>query len=326
MTIQQAIQKVIDLARSQIGYTEGAHNNNKYAHDFDTIWTDWYNGKKNFNDWCAIFTAWLLVSSFGEKVAGKMLNHSSVYGKLSAVVQYLYRSLQAVGRVGKKPHPGDIIFYHNNKGEGLGRLCHVGIVWKVEGDYVTTIEGNSGKNNTEVATRTIRKNYDTESWGVYGFGYPDYSAAADVPDKYPAVPFDIRALTVLDVRKDPYSDTPIVAKIPKKRIVTVTEIGGSSGDFGRIDQGWIYLAQPKNVRIFKDQTIKGYTVGKTYTVVCKEDLNIREYSGLNSKIIGTMKPGTKVTMMSGNYVSKNMWIHCSEGWVCAFEGNDVYIK
>lgn len=327
MTKEQAIQKVLDLAEAQVGYKEPkSDNHNKYAHEMDTTYKGWFNGSKDGYDWCSVFVNWLFVTSFGTGVASKILNHSSRYGPMAAVVQYLYRSLLEVNRVGREPHPGDIIFYHNDKYDGLAQLSHVGIVWKVEGDYVTTIEGNSGKNSTEVATRKIRKDYDTKSWGIYGYGYPNYTAAADVPDKYPSVPFDIRALDVLDVRKGPYSDTPIVEKIATKKIVTVTALAGSSGDYGEIEGGYIYLAQPKNVRIFTDQTIKGYTVGHTYTVVCKDDLNIRAYSGLKSRIIGKMKPGTKVTMMSGNYVSKNMWLHVAEGWICAKEGNEVYVK
>lgn len=186
MTKEQAIKKLLDLAESQIGYTEPhGDNGNKYAHDFDTKWWGWFNGKKDYNDWCSVFTQWNFVEAFGVDIASKMLNHSSQYGKLSAVVQYLYRSLMEVDRVGKEPHPGDIIFFHNDKYEGLAQLSHVGIVWKVEGDYVTTIEGNSGKNNTEVATRKIKKDYDTKSWGIYGFGYPDYSAVEDIPTHDP---------------------------------------------------------------------------------------------------------------------------------------------
>lgn len=173
-----AIQKILNLAESQIGYKEpNGDNYNKYAEEIDTRWKGWFNGNKNGYDWCSVFVNWLFLTAFGQDVASKMLNHGCQYGTLSAVVQYLYRSLMLVNRVGKEPHPGDIIFYHNDKYEGLAQLCHVGIVWEVNGDYITTIEGNSGKNDDSVATREIRKNYDTKSWGIYGFGYPDYSAA-----------------------------------------------------------------------------------------------------------------------------------------------------
>lgn len=245
MTVDQAIKKLLNLAESQIGYTEPyGDNGNKYAQEMDTIWAGWFNTKKNHGDWCAIFAgAWLFLKSFGWDTAAKMVNHDCEFGKLTAVVQYLYRSLMLVDRVGKDPHPGDIIFYHNDKYSGFSQLCHVGIVWKVEGDYVVTIEGNSGPNNTQVATRRIRKDYDTKSWGVYGFGYPDYAAAADIPSKYPDTPFEVEAVKAVDIRKGPYSDTEIIGKMKAGEKAQITSCEGSTSDFGRMDRGYIYLAQ-----------------------------------------------------------------------------------
>lgn len=215
-------------------------------------------------------------------------------------------------------------FSHIDPGEFLWLDGHCGVYLGDGLAAESTPIWKDGVQITAVANLGSKKGYNSRKWTYHGhLKYVDYSGA--VPSKYPPTPFDIRALKTLDVRKEPYSDTEIVGKVKTKDIRTVTELGGSSEDYGKIDTGWIYLNQNK-VRIFTDQTIKGYTVGHTYTVVCREPLNIRTGSSIKAEIIGTLKKGDKVTMMSGNYVDKRLWLHCSEGWVCAFEGDDVYIK
>lgn len=57
MTEQEAIEKVLNLARSEIGYHEQGDNWTKYAQDLDR--TNWYNGPKNGFAWC--FTAGTLI-------------------------------------------------------------------------------------------------------------------------------------------------------------------------------------------------------------------------------------------------------------------------
>lgn len=319
MTIKQAIQKVIDLAVSQIGYTEPhGDNHNKYAAEIDTRWKGWFNGSKDGYDWCSVFVNWLFLTAFGEDVASKILNHSSQYGKMSAVVQYLYRSLMEVNRVGKEPHVGDIIFYHNDKYEGLAQLCHVGIVWKVEGDYITTIEGNSGKNNTEVATRKIKKDYDTKSWGIYGFGYPDYAAAADSPTKYPEPPFEASTVRQIYYRKTPTKNAPDrVGMINKGATLTIEEV---DGEFGKVT-GYVLLTSN-----FKYKSMDGYTVGKEYKVTCSS-LNIRASASTNAKIVGELKKGAKVTCKALKMdASGNTWMQMADGWIAAHYNGERYVN
>ncbi len=349
MTTQQAIDKLINLAVSQIGYKEpNGDNGNKYAHQFDTEWYGWFNGKKDYNDWCSIFTQWLFVDSFGIDVAGKMLNHSSQYGKMSAVVQYLYRSLMEVNRVGKEPHVGDIIFYHNDKYSGLAQLSHVGIVWKVDGDYVTTIEGNSGKNNTEVATRTIKKDYDTSSWGIYGFGYPDYSAAGDEPSPEPTPdPKTLDGYTVgeeysvvcketLNVRvKATTYDSKIITELnPGTRVICKGLTRDSWGNtWMRIESpvsGWI--AARYNGERYVDKrdtpkTIDGFTVGKKYTVNAKYGLNVRTGPDKSYSVVKAISYGSVVTCYDVTKTGNDTWVKIDKDarWVAAHFDGDWYL-
>ena len=77
LTEEQAINKVLNLARSEIGYREkrsnsqlddktanaGSGNWTKYARDLDAV-TNFYNGAKNGFAWCDIYVDWLHNKSY----------------------------------------------------------------------------------------------------------------------------------------------------------------------------------------------------------------------------------------------------------------------
>jgi peptidoglycan hydrolase-like protein with peptidoglycan-binding domain len=72
------------------------------------------------------------------------------------------------------PEPGDVIFYDwedSGTGDNRGASDHVGLVYRVDGDLITVIEGNCGN---QVATRTIWR----DGRCIRGYGLPDYAAAA----------------------------------------------------------------------------------------------------------------------------------------------------
>ena len=81
------------------------------------------------------------------------------------------------GRWHKEPLPGDVVFFYS---ASMGRICHVGIVEKVEGKILTTLEGNTSsatvdRNGGECRRKTY-SNYSVggNSW-IHGFGRPVYN-------------------------------------------------------------------------------------------------------------------------------------------------------
>lgn len=67
------------------------------------------------------------------------------------------------------PNPGDLIFFDwGDEGSGQdGSPDHVGIVKKMAGNTIYTVEGNSGD--------TCRENsYPTMYYEIYGYGTPAY--------------------------------------------------------------------------------------------------------------------------------------------------------
>ena len=77
-------ERVLDIARAEIGYLEkasnaqldsktanaGNKNYTKYARDLDNL--GMYNGRKNGYAWCDVFCDWCFIQAFGLELALKM--------------------------------------------------------------------------------------------------------------------------------------------------------------------------------------------------------------------------------------------------------------
>lgn len=135
MTKTEAIEKVIKIARNEIGYLEKKSNSqldsktaNAGSNNYTKYWRDVkpsYQGQP----WCAAFVSWCFMKAFGQEKAKKLLKH------------WPYVYCPALGNLftrNANPKIGDIaIFYHN------GTFTHTGIVTAVIGDRFYTIEGNT---------------------------------------------------------------------------------------------------------------------------------------------------------------------------------------
>ena len=179
-------KKVIATARAEVGYLEKASNNllydktanagnanyNKFAYELDKI-GNIYNGKKNGYDWCDIFVDWCFIKTFGVEIAMKLLNQA--YKGLGAGCTYSAQYFQAMGRFyTKNPQPGDQIFFKSSSGKGY---AHTGIVTKVQGDIVFTIEGNTSSVKGVVANGGCvrEKSYQLNYSRIGGYGRPNWS-------------------------------------------------------------------------------------------------------------------------------------------------------
>lgn len=169
---------VIAVAVAEIGYKEkksnsnlddktanaGSNNYTKYARDFDQKYPQWYNGKKNGYAWCDMFVDWCFLTAFGytaalsllcqpEKSAGAGCTYSAGYYRNKG---QFYTS---------NPKPGDQIFF----GTSISNCTHTGIVEKVVGSTVYTIEGNT-------SDCVARRSYALGSSKIVGYGRPKYDA------------------------------------------------------------------------------------------------------------------------------------------------------
>jgi len=165
MTTEEAIHKLVMLAYDQVGYKEGANNWNKYA--ADPRMTELYGYSLQNQPWCAVFADYLFVDSFSLVKAKEMIFGGSPSCSVSAD-QYKNN-----GAWTNNPRKGDQIFFYVS-----GGINHTGIVVDVSGSTITTIEGNT---SDSVAVRTYYSGDST----IAGYGVPNWSVVADVPDENP---------------------------------------------------------------------------------------------------------------------------------------------
>lgn len=163
---------VIAIATAELGYHEkassanldgktansGSNNFTKYARDLHEA--GYYNGNKNGYAWCDVFVDWCFFKAYG-KAEGERIECQT--GTLGAGTPYSAGYYAAKGRYDQTPKAGDQIFFRNG-----GGICHTGLVTAVNGNTITTIEGNS---NNAVTKHTYTKG-DTY---IDGYGHPLYT-------------------------------------------------------------------------------------------------------------------------------------------------------
>ena len=171
MTINEAVNKVVSLARSEVGYKPTNGKYTKYAEYLDSI-TDFYNGKKNGYDWCDVWYDYLFVKSFGADIGRKMLYQPlKSTGAGCPFSAGFYRQNNAWSKL---PQIGSQIFFGSS-----GDEYHTGIVIDFDSAYVYTIEGNAGGGNGQVQ----RKTYKRTSSLISGYGIPNWGLAAAVKEE-----------------------------------------------------------------------------------------------------------------------------------------------
>ena len=176
--------ELIKVAEAEVGYLEketnknldskkanaGDENYTKYARDFDTKYPNFYNTKKNGYAWCDVFVDWCFCKAFGVNEALKLLGQPlKSYG---AGCTWSARYFEKIGCFSRKPQVGAQIFFKDSKGEP----CHTGIVYKLDANYVYTIEGNTSSASGVVANggAVAKKKYALNYSRIYGYGLPKY--------------------------------------------------------------------------------------------------------------------------------------------------------
>lgn len=153
-------EAIVAKAVSQIGYKEKGNN--------DTIYGAWYG--MNYQPYCMMFVSWC---------AAQCGISTGTIPKL-AYVPYCVDFYQKQGRYKAKgtykPQPGDLIIYGSNS--------HIGIVEKVQGNTVFTIEGNTSANgNSSNGDGVYRRSRALNDSWIKGYCLPDYKEEEEVEIK-----------------------------------------------------------------------------------------------------------------------------------------------
>lgn len=146
------VEQIIAIATKEIGVCENPPSSNKVKYN------DWFYGHSvsgTSYPWCATFICWLF------KGTGLIPKTASCANML----EYFEGNNQIV----KKPMPGDIVFFKystNNR-----RVNHVGLVIAVNGDTITTIEGNTSKTSQDNGGKVMKR---TRKSCIVAYARPRY--------------------------------------------------------------------------------------------------------------------------------------------------------
>lgn len=199
------VQKVLDVARGELGYHEkasnaqlddktansGTGNYTKYARDLYNA--GYYNDNKNGYAWCDVGVDWCFYIA-AEKNAELAQKIECQTGPLGAGCLYSAQYYKAQGRWGSDPDIGAQIFFTYAPGE----VSHTGLVESFTSASVTVIEFNT---SDMVARRTYMRN-DSR---IYGYGYPLYDK--EITASAPATP-STSAQTPTETPKTSTSSSP----------------------------------------------------------------------------------------------------------------------
>lgn len=170
------VNDVIKIAKKYVGYLEKETNNNLDSFTVnagDENYTRFAREFKKFagidnqgNAWCDMLVDCCFVEAFGVADAKELLGGFSAYTPTSA--QYFKSKKQWYE---SKPIVGDIIFFKNSE-----RICHTGIVYKVDNTYVYTIEGNTSAGDEVIPNggAVCEKKYVLNNSRIAGYGRPKY--------------------------------------------------------------------------------------------------------------------------------------------------------
>lgn len=184
------VKDLISFAESQIGYighktkaqldVPTANKGGKYtmfAAALDAL-GDFYYGKKNGYDYCAVFCHYCFTQVFGVASAREMLNLPKK--SYAAAVNWCASYFSKKKRLFDSPEVGDMILYRSTD----GRYIHTGIVKAVTSKYITTVEGNVSvgdgfngvKEKKQLRTKVLAK-----------YGRPLYPSVSVEPKPAPVV-------------------------------------------------------------------------------------------------------------------------------------------
>lgn len=247
--------EIVRIASEQVGYKEYANNQTKYG--------EWYGLQ---GEWCDIFISWL-ASQVGIL---DILIPKEAYVPTTAV---WYKNKGLLKDKNYVPQKGDLILFDYNYNKTPD---HIGIVEKVEGNVIHTIEGNKSK-------MVKRQQYAIGNSQIYGIAIVQYN------DKQKTI--DELAHEVIDNKWGTGEDR-------KKRL---TEAGY---DYQAIQKRVNEILKPKPV------TKPKFVLGK-YIVNTSKGLNVRAGAGTNYKVKKIYKNGTRFD----TFEIKGDWARTPSGWV-----------
>lgn len=256
-TGMNAIDKLIQIAKNEVGYLEKASNSqldskaaNAGKNNYTKYWRDIkpdYQGQP----WCATFVSWCFMKAFGLDTAKELLKHWP----------YVYCPTMAdLFTLNSNPKIGDIVIFYRND-----TFTHTGIVIKVSGDRFWTVEGNTSGDSTIIANGggVCQKSYYNSNLPGTKFCTPNYSlvknttsvSGSDTAKKQNARAYiaQIKKSTKCYTKSNKNSPSKLFPKLKKGAVIEVmkyteTDSSGLKWYFIRIPhptEGFVFEFVPK---------------------------------------------------------------------------------
>ena len=244
------IEKVIQIAKQEVGYLEKRNGNNLYdktanagSNNYTKYWAEIkpsYQGEP----WCACFVTWVFVQAFGQEMAKKLLKH----------YPYVYcPTMEGLFTLNANPKVGDIVIFKHS-----GTFTHTGIVTSVSGDYFTTVEGNTSGASGIIANGggVCAKGYYNSSLPGTKFCTPDWNLVKDEKPNFTEYPINktgIISASELNVRKYPSTASEVLAKHVMGDQVTIC---------AETDNGWYKVNYPFGAGYISKDYVRAYDIPK----------------------------------------------------------------
>lgn len=175
------VDKVLAVAKAELGYLEkkngnnlydktanaGSNNYTKYGYEMHQIYPSVMDYPAA---WCDAFVDWCFYKAYGVSNAKALLGGN--FDDYTVNSAQLYKNKGAYFK--SNPKVGDQIFFRNSS-----RICHTGLVYKVDANYVYTYEGNTSNASGVIANGggVAAKKYTLGYSGIDGYGRPKYDTA-----------------------------------------------------------------------------------------------------------------------------------------------------
>lgn len=286
-----SMSHVLGIALAEKGYKESPPNSNR------TKYGAWY--PMNGSAWCAMYVSWC----FREDLAMLKGKFARTDTKASALNK---AGLFHVGTSGMKK--GDVVFFAFNGSGYQGRyrgIHHVGIVLgKLADGRFSAVEGNTSQSSSDNGGE-VQIRYRAAS-GIAGYYRPDYSGVA-APSK-PSAPSNPSTTPTLQLGSE---NTLAVTKLQKE----LNQSGAKlvvDGDFGANTLVAVKAFQskykleadgivgPATWKVLLATGAPAASVVKIKTVTARSGLRVRSGAGLNYRVLGTLKYGSKVSVVSSS--------------------------
>ena len=154
--------KIIEIAKAEIGVTESPKNSNKqkYGKEYGV----------NGTAWCCQFVWWV----FKHAGASPLFYGGGKTAWVPSVRKHYTQKGKWIRRGDGTPKPGDLIIFGNRDDSGSGK--HIGIITKVTSSTVYTVEGNTTKSGYSANGGMVAaKSYSRTNSNIAGYCSIDYN-------------------------------------------------------------------------------------------------------------------------------------------------------